>query len=223
MPKTEAKCREIAALTSCCVQDFSTEVFPANLRQAPVYHSGHPSVNIPDAEHHLAKAGCVSGADRGHSWAVRLLRSSHSPPPHLPYGHKVPYLCLCKAGCRMHSWRAERNICFKIIQPKPSLAPSSGSQRLIKQEESNGYNLKRRMKLSGGCCFKSLLRCASRKPGKDAEMQVYCREAGPWVRTPVKAHLLNPLHLSLSICKRSSSLITQRARGCVRGVKVISN
>lgn len=223
MLKTEAKCGEIAALPSCRVRDFSTQVFPANLQRAPAYHSGCPSANIPDAEHHSAKAGCLSGADRGHSWAVRLLRSSHSPSSHSPCGHNPPYICLGKAGCRMHSWRDERNISFKMIQPKPSLAPSTGSQRLIKQEESNGYNLKRSMKPSGGCYFKSLLWCASRKPGKDAERQVYCREAAPWVRTPIKAHPLNPLHLSLSIYKRSSSLITQCARGHVRGVKAISS
>lgn len=219
MLKTEAKCREIAALPSCCVRDFSTQVFPANLQQAPVVVPQRTFLTLNT----IRPRPAASLELTGHSWAVRLLRSSHSPSSHSPCGHNPPYVCLCKAGCRMHSWRAERNISFKIIQPKPSLAPSIGSQRLIKQEESNGYNLKGSMKPSGGCYFKSLLRCASRKPGKDAERQVYCREAAPWVRTPIKAHPLNPLHLSLSIYKRSSSLIPQCARGHVRGVKVISS
>lgn len=108
----------------------------------------------------------------------------------------------------MCSWRAVRNIFIKIIQPEPSLAPSTVSQGLSKQKKSDRNNLKRKMKPGRGWWLKSLLQCTSRKPGKEAEMQIYPGEAGPVVRRPIKVHPLNPLHLSLPMCSRSSGWTT---------------
>lgn len=133
----------------------------------------------------------------------------------LAMGSRCP-LCLSVQGWgKMHSWRAVRNIFIKVIQPEPSLAPSTVSQMLSKQKKSDRNNLKRKMKPRRGWWLKSLLQCTSRKR-KEAEMQIYPGDAGPGVRRPIKAHPLNPLHLSLPICSRSWGSKPER-------VKAISN
>lgn len=196
--KTEGKCRdEFAALWSGCVWGFSSEVFLTSrfvglIAVVPQWVSLMPNtIGLHLWSWQGAQLSCTTITATLWSFLI------------LAMGSQCP-LCLSVQGWgKICSWRAVRNIFIKIIQAEPSLAPSTASQGLRKQRKSDRNSLKRKMKPRRGRWLNSLSQRTSRKPGKGAEMQIFPGEAGPGVRRP-----LNPLHLSLPICSRSSGSAT---------------
>lgn len=128
------------------------------------------------------------------------------------------YVCLCEAGakCALEElWERFPSRSFSQSLPwLPALRLKGSASR----KKSDRSNVKRKMKPRRGWWLKSPLQYTSRKAGKEAEMQIFSREAGPGVRRPIKAHPLNSLHLSLPICSRFSGSTAQRVHGpCVKG------